>query len=403
MTGTLAGRGHRPGPIPPQVIAILSAELPSLAEEIIGEVRRSVPEYGRQDGAPRPPAFRVTVEQAMAAFVDEVSGGGDSHERRDELCRELGRSEAYEGRSLDALQAAYRVGVQVAWRRVAHVGRLRRLPSDVMTRLADALFAYIDELASLSVEGYLEAQSSADERFAAHRRLLRLVLRPGAASAALDEPAEAAQWPVPVEVTMVALPAGARCVRRALDPDVLADLGDAEPHLLIPGGFGEERGGMLCEALPDRRAAVGLTVPLAEAADSLRWARQALALIEAGVLEDGGPTLCEPHLLELWLLSDGALLDQLVRRQLAVLSGMTRNRRMRTTETLGAWLESQGNAVEAARMLRLHPQTVRYRMRQISETLDERLADPEARFTLDAVLRAQRLRDRRPSLRLAGP
>ena len=396
MTEASAGQARRSGPVPPQVIAILSAELPSLAEEILGEVRRSVPEYARQDGTPRPAAFRVTVEQAMAAFVDQVSGGRDSYERRDELCRELGRSEAYQGRSLDALQAAYRVGVQVAWRRVAHVGRTRRLPAGVMTRLADALFAYIDELASLSVQGYLEVQASADELTGAHRRLLRLVLRPGAPSGALAESAQAAGWPVPDEVTMVALPSGARCVREALDGDVLADLADAEPHLLVPGGH---RAGMLHEALPDRRAAVGLTVPLAEAADSLRWARRALGLVESGVLADGGPTLCERHLLELWLLSDGPLLDQLARRELAALSGMPRSRRMRLTETLGAWLESQGNAVEAARLLRLHPQTVRYRMRQLSATFDEQLADPAARFTLDAVLRAYRLRQRRPAPR----
>ncbi|WUI01106.1 helix-turn-helix domain-containing protein [Spirillospora sp. NBC_00431] len=399
MTGTLAGPGRRPGPIPPQVIAILSAELPSLAAEIIDEVRRSVPEYGRREGTPRPAAFRVTVEQAMAAFVDQVSGGRDSYERRDELCRELGRSEAYQGRSLDALQAAYRVGVQVAWRRVAHVGRTRRLPSEVMTRLADALFSYIDELASLSVQGYLEAQSSADEVSGVHRRLLRLVLRPGAAGGALAESAGAAGWRVPDEVTMVALPSGARCEREALDADVLADLADAEPHLLIPGGHGAGRAEMLHRALPDRRAAVGLTVPLAAARDSLRWARTALRLVEAGVLEDAGPTLCEPHLLELWLLSDGPLLDQLARRELAVFAGMTRTRRTRMTETLGAWLEAQGNAVEAARRLRLHPQTVRYRMRQISGEFDARLADPAARFLLDAVLRAHRLRDRRPSPR----
>ena len=68
---------------------------------------------------------------------------------------------------------------------------------------------------------------------------------------------------------------------------------------------------------------------------------------------------------------------------------------MRMTETLGAWLEAQGNAVEAARRLRLHPQTVRYRMRQISVTFDRQLTDPAARFVLDAVLRAHRLRERR--------
>ncbi|NED55607.1 PucR family transcriptional regulator, partial [Micromonospora aurantiaca] len=43
MTETLTGRGGRPGALPPQVIAILSAELPSLAGEIMGEIRRAVP------------------------------------------------------------------------------------------------------------------------------------------------------------------------------------------------------------------------------------------------------------------------------------------------------------------------------------------------------------------------
>ncbi|TDE34043.1 PucR family transcriptional regulator [Actinomadura sp. 6K520] len=400
MTGTVTGRG-RPGPIPPKVIAILSAELPSLTEEIVSEVKRSVPTHPQQAPAVPQRTIQVSVEQVMAAFVDQVTGMGDTHERRDELCRELGRSAAYEGRSLDALQAAYRVGVQVAWRRVADVGSRRRLPSAVMTQLADALFSYIDELASLTVQGYLEARSrSADELAGAHRRLLRLVLRPGAPGGALAATAKDVGWTVPDEVTMVALPARTRCIRTALAPDVLADLGDTEPHLLVPGTFGPARREMLVEALPERRSAVGLTVPLAEAADSLRWARRALALVEAGVLEDGGPTLCERHLLTLWLLSDEALLDQLSRRRLAALAGMSRTQRSRMTETLGAWLEAQGNAVETARRLRVHPQTVRYRMRRLSETFDEQLADPASRFVLDAVLRARRLRqERRASMR----
>jgi hypothetical protein len=264
-----------------------------------------------------------------------------------------------------------------------------------MTRLAEALFAYNDELASLSVQGYLEVRSAGDEPPGDKRRLLRLVLRPGAASGALARTAKAAGWELPDTVAMVAIPAGARCIREALDGDVLVNLAEAAPHLLIPGGYGPERAAMLGRALPERRFAVGLTVPLEEAGDSLRWARRALALVEAGLLEDGGPTLCERHLLELWLLSDGPLLDQLARRELAALAGMPRTRRMRMTETLGAWLEAQGNAVEAARRLRLHPQTVRYRMRQISVTFDRQLTDPAARFVLDAVLRAHRMRERR--------
>ncbi|WP_019629509.1 helix-turn-helix domain-containing protein [Actinomadura atramentaria] len=379
--------------MPQAILDILQAELTSLAEEILAEVRRSVPEY------PADGAQRSAVDQAIRTFMDRLAGSTDPQERRDELFRALGRDEAYEGRSLDALQAAYRVGIKTAWRRVAQVGRRRRLSSEVMTRLADALFGYIDELASLSVQGYLDARSrSAEELVEMQRRLLRLVLRgPGVPRSALDEPAAQAGWTVPDEVTMVALPAKARCVRAALDHDVLADLGDPEPYLLVPGPFTETRRDMLAGALPDRRSVVGLTVPLADAADSLRWARAVLALVRAGILEDAGPTRCADHLLELWLLSDVALLEQVARHRMPGLERLNRSQWSRMTETLGAWLESQGNAVETARRLRVHPQTVRYRMRQMGETFSDQLGNADARFVLDAVLRVQRLRERSPA------
>jgi hypothetical protein len=69
------------------------------------------------------------------------------------------------------------------------------------------------------------------------------------------------------------------------------------------------------------------TVPLGMAADSVRWARQALVLAESGII--GGPALirCEDHLVTLWLLSDAKL----------------------------------------AELLHVHPQTVRYRIRQFEQ------------------------------------
>jgi DNA-binding PucR family transcriptional regulator len=86
------------------------------------------------------------------------------------------------------------------------------------------------------------------------------------------------------------------------------------------------------------------------------------------------------------------------RRRLAVLSRMSGTQRLRLTETLGAWLETQGNAVETARRLQVHPQTVRYRLRQINEAFGDQLTDADSRFALEAVLRAGQLRRRSPSL-----
>jgi DNA-binding PucR family transcriptional regulator len=60
-------------------------------------------------------------------------------------------------------------------------------------------------------------------------------------------------------------------------------------------------------------------------------------------------------------------------------------------ETLLAWLESADNAGAAARRLHVHPQTVRYRLRQLTDLFGDRLTDQEARFTLQVALRIRRL------------
>jgi hypothetical protein len=84
---------------------------------------------------------------------------------------------------------------------------------------------------------------------------------------------------------------------------------------------------MLKSALPKAaRTAVGLTVPLEDAADSLRWARRALTLVDQGIIDDAQVTLCEDHLFTLWLMSEPALIDELARRRLGELAALSTRR-----------------------------------------------------------------------------
>ena len=83
--------------------------------------------------------MRTGVEQALTSFVDLVADPATSRADRDGVARMLGQHEAEEGRSLDSLQAAYRVGAQVAWHRAMEVGRAAKLSSSVMSTLADAV------------------------------------------------------------------------------------------------------------------------------------------------------------------------------------------------------------------------------------------------------------------------
>ncbi len=387
-------REHEVGRL--ELAELLRSETEGLAEEICAEIRNAIPEYASPGEGPFGPAMRPAVEQALAMFVYRVAEPAAPSDRLIEMCRLLGQVEAFHGRNLNALQAAFRVGFRVAWNRTTRICARHELPSEIVAGLAEAQLEYMDELASIAVEGYLAAKAQSPEEFAElRRRLLRLIVeRPGAPRRTIADLAGRGGWTVPAEVTLVVVRAGARLVRSAVSDDVLMDLDDPEPRLLIPGPLTPARRVMIEAALPGDRVVVGVTVPLEEAADSLRWARKVLSLVEEGVIDDARVTLCEEHLLTLWLMSDPRLIHELAEQRLTRLAGMSAAKQKALTETLRVWLESWSTAADVGGQLHVHPQTVRYRLNQLKESLGDSLTDPEARFGLELVLRAMRLRDR---------
>ncbi|MGW8884842.1 PucR family transcriptional regulator, partial [Streptomyces sp. NPDC055749] len=230
---------------------------------------------------------------------------------------------------------------------------------------------------------------------ALRRRLLHLILSGSPVPrSAIADLCEQTGWTLPEQVTLIAVRAPAGLDRVGVDSDVLVDLSDPQPHLLIPGPFDEARRLMLEQAMTGAHAAIGLTVPTALASDSVRWARRVLELVDSGVIGDAPFVHCEDHLTTLWLLSDPALLDQLTERELAPVGGISAARRERLIETLSIWLDTRGTAAQMGELLSVHPQTVRYRMRNLESIFGQQLIDPEARFSTEAVLRALRLRAR---------
>ncbi|MDN3357853.1 PucR family transcriptional regulator [Actinomadura sp. DC4] len=379
-----------------ELAGLLRSEMDGLAGEICAEISEAVPEYATPCQCESGPVMRPAVEQAIVTFVDRIAEPSASSRRLIDVYRLLGQNEAHHDRNLNALQAAFRVAFRVAWHRTTNICARHELPSEIVAGLAEAQLEYMDELASISVEGYLEASAHSPEELAELRlRLLRLILeRPAAPRQAITELAGRADWTVPAEVTPVVVRPGVRLVRTALSDDVLADLDGPGPRLLLPGRFTAARRSMIEAAVPRERIVVGVTVPLEEVADSFRWAERALDLIAEGIVADTRLTLCEDHLLTLWLMSDPQLIDELARQRLAQLAEMPAAKQKALTETLRVWLESWSTAAEVGNRLHVHPQTVRYRLNQLKESLGERFTDPESRFGLELVLRAQRLRDR---------
>ncbi|AHH99678.1 PucR family transcriptional regulator [Kutzneria albida] len=355
-----------------------------LAEEVLREVVAAVPAY---HGATLARAVHSAITYCLDAVHGSPSQGWAAQ------VRELGKLEYSAGRTLDCLQTAYRVGGRVAWRYVAAWGRGEGLPVPVFRLAAEAIFAYVDELSVLSVEGYTSAQAQAVgqvERW--RRRLLELLLsEPPASRQAIDELAVLARWKLPELVTVVAVEprTDQPPTSPELHEDVLVDLEGDRPRLLT--GDPELHLRELGEQLTGRRACVGMAVPPERAHTSWRLANRAMALASRGVLPDRQVIWCRDHIAALWLLADEFLMNRLIQRALLPLAGLTHKQRSRMVDTLLVWLDTRGSAQEIATRLRIHPQTVRYRMRQAEQLFGARLADPAARLELEIALQSQRL------------
>lgn len=391
-------RGPEGSPVPPDLARLLRDQLETVADEVEEEVRGQVSEYARPSDGTYRAHLRSGVVQALTLFVDHIA---DPRGRSDAIAAtyyELGRGEALEGRSLDALQCALRVGGLHAWRLMGRTAEELGLDSAVVAALGELAFRTVHEVAEAAAAGYAEAQlRSTDELERRRRRLLDLLLGDGpVAEEAVQDLAHGARWSVPRHVAVVALAAapGQREEDRPLAAaGALVDMESRPPRMLVPDpdGSGRFGGRALALALRGRPAAIGPTVPLAEAAQSLRWATRALGLMGRGVLPGQGVVRCDDHLSTLLLHGDEPLLAQLRGRVLAPLDAVSEGQRPRLAETLLAWLLGGSNVPDVATRLHVHPQTVRYRLRQLEKLFGDALHDPAARLDLVLALRAEEL------------
>lgn len=416
----------------------------SLADAITATILREVPEYAQPGDDDVARTVRRVAHEAVAglrARVGDIAAlaavgpvPAADGEAAAAMFRDLGRLLAMEGRSLGALQAALRVGARVTWQRLHEQARQGQGDSAAFARIGETVFWYMDELAAASSAGYAEARAElAGETGQLRRRLLDLLTASSAAppAAAIASLAQAAGWPLPRRVAAVALTPVAARTPGLLPSDVLADLTRRDPCLLIPDPDGPGRrrqlaatlhawlaaggraaaGPVLADTVPAGQppagplAAVGPAVPLSAASGSLRWAGQALALARRGLVRAAADTpgtapgaagpaglvWCEDHLPTLVLLADADLAATLSREALAPLRPLSPAQADRLARTLLAWLESAGDANAAARRLQVHPQTIRYRLRQVTELFGAALTDPDDRFQLLLALRVRRL------------
>ncbi|MEU6675820.1 helix-turn-helix domain-containing protein [Streptomyces sp. NPDC046853] len=411
--------------VPPVLVRRFAAlaldEVPALAQDILREIRAEYPGLPVVLDDSGEPMALIGIRRALEGFVQQIASAEGRPRYPLEVFQEFGRGEGLHGRSLDSLQAIYRLGVRLAWRRLAEIGQQIEIPPPAMYELAESGFEYLDGLVDQSVRGYAEAAArQAGERLRLQRKLMELLLserrgepgpgapadsgsrsgsgshsgqrRPGVRSA-LDERAARVGWQLPERVAVGVLLRPAReAVAPAVGQGVLLDMETEQPRMVVPDPEAAGRPELLRRAMAGWSGAIGPPVPLADAAKSLRWAEAAVRLMERGLLPSGEVLHCTEHTEALVLLQPEELIEDLARRCLAPLAHCGPAHGRRLAETLLAWLETRGGAPEVAARLGVHPQTVRYRLRQIRELWGDEVDDPDRRFELELVLRARRLR-----------
>lgn len=304
---------------------------------------------------------------------------------------DLGAAEARENRPPETLLAALRTSGRVLLREAADA-LAHALPADGpvampdLLDLSDAVTAFVDELVAASTEGFtLQVRELAGERDRRRRALAEMLVRGGSPERAVLAAADDVGWRTVGDVVPILLPREqTRQARFRYRDEAVVLERERDAVLLLRSGRTTTRGA-LARSLAGRGAVVGVTVDWPRVPQAVRLAELA-APPDADATEPTGPVFVEDRLAALALRGEQAAFAILTERRLAPFAGLPEPARERLLETLHSWLRHWGSRTAVAEELRVHPQTVSYRVRQLRDLLGDALDDADARFELALVL-----------------
>ena len=302
---------------------------------------------------------------------------------------QIGRQQMRAGNDLTRLLRAFQLGARVAWRHVAEIALEMGLPPDSFASLADSVFVFINQLSHSAVRGYLQAQLD-DSRLRERQReeLAQLLISGRGGPEAVRTAALHAGWVVPDRVALMLTDPDDETARRIIDrldsgclPLRQRDLYGA----ILPDTDTPYSRSRLARELRGAHAVIGYAVPLDRLPRTVEVTRVIAGLRRSGVVS-GDPIFADEHLDTIIVWRDPALTEALRQQVLAPLADLQDSTRRRMVETLTSWLRHQGDRREVAEELRIHPQTVRYRMAQLRELFGDTLDSPRGRARLFLAL-----------------
>ena len=369
----------------------MKPRLPQLVERITTQIQGQVSAYA----GPRSGRRRRLIEQAVTGavhhFVGIIEGRPGPGHGVDELFRRMGRGEALDGHSLQAMREAYRIATRDAWAELHQFALTQGLTATVLGKFGDELFSYMDHLTDEVSVGYRSGRNALDrDTQRAHEQLLAALLT-AADFTEVQRLASIAAWPLPTQLVVFAgvVPAETPLPDAVLfESDLLARIERPVSVFVCDAAYVAEARREAWDAFGGGHLAVSWPVSLDEVSDALRWTRRALELAQLGVLEADGVINCEDHLLALWLYAEPRLRQRVCHDLLAPLLAEAPHNREVLSATLLAWLETHDSAPVLAEHLGVHPQTVRYRQKRLLAMFGDQLTDPDHALAVVLALKA---------------
>jgi hypothetical protein len=374
--------------LPSDLSAAMRPRLPATVQAIAHAVTESTPAFATTEDAKFKRDIRTAVQVALERFLDLVGTDEPALPPRfRDVFVALGAAEAREDRGTEVLLAALRTASRLMLRVASEsLGQVRPVDTEALIDLAEAISAYVDELAAASTDGFArQLREQAGEGDRRRRQLAELLLRGGAPRSVAVTAAAGIGWRALDAVVPVVLPLDqARDARFRYGTDGVVLERGRDAVLLLRAGPRTTRP-QLTDALQGRGAVVGPSLAWAQVPEAVRLAELTAELVEA----DPGPVFANDHLATLALRGESGALAVLSARRLEPLARLRKGQRESLLTTLYSWLRHWGSRSEVSAELFVHPQTVSYRLKRLRELLGDDLDDPATRFELLLILAAR--------------
>lgn len=377
------------------ITTVIRRALPRLVEQITEQIQNNVVAYSSRSTGQLRRAISTSVSVAARTYVDELDGNAAAEAKSDSHFHHVGFKEATTGNPFACLVSAHAFAHGEAVTLLKDLVEEHHLSVQMRTRLDDTLTGYMQRVHQQVRRGYGAGLHSSQG--AIDLRKLTTPLMHGYWPQQAQQLAALHGWIVPQGFFKEFFVASFRpgkygCRGTVRLADRLLYVSDHGwdtlfiNHRTYQAAAEEIRAQRFSQRVALTKATSVSDVPFA-----IRWTRRSIHLAEQGRLptQEDGFINCENHFATLWLNGEPLLQQHLQNGLLAPLNAEIEATRIALATTMLLWLQTRASAPALAKILKLHPQTVRARLRRVHSLFGSQLNDPRQSLLLAMALTTQ--------------